>query len=980
MTMKCCERGAWIVVAALVGLHLSGGCQSQSAPAPAPAPAHAATNVQRASAAEPSVAPATAPSGVDYGEESHRLVSGPDEIISVLKNGTTVIVKRVPSPVVAVRAYVYTGGVYEGRWLGGGLSHLLEHLVAGCSDSRRSEEQNRDLLQSIGNSSNAETHADHTVFYVNTTPAHLDEAVDLVAGWMLGALIKPDEYRREYEVVQRELERDKGDPDHVFYELTQRNRYRVSPARVPTIGYQAVIQGLSRDDVYEYYRLAYQPNNMVWSIAGDADPEAMLRAVRKNVSAAAPGREFSRDIADEPAVTAPRSSVATFPKLGQARLELGFPTVRLYEPDVYALDLLGTIFGSGESSVLVEELRDRQGLVSGISAVDYTPSFVAGTFMIDMELDVEKIPAATKAALEQVEKLKSQALDPERIRRAKAQTRAARVRAMQTSEAIADSLANDLMMTGDPHFSDRYVERTEAVTAEELQRVAQQYLDTGKLLTTALLPAEAAGSESLPKAEELLRPAAPTTKPSNPARQGEVTRAVLRDGTVLLHKRITTTPVVSIQLYSLGGLTAEDAKTNGLGNLTMEMLSRGTKSKSAQQIAEFFDSIGGAFGASTERNYWSWSATCLRDDFARTGDVFAELVNAPSFPEAELGPMKERVLAAIESIDADWRAQATRFFNEKYFGPLESPYQFQTIGTAANVEKFTVEDLKRWYGEHVAKGHRVLAVYGDVDFDSAKAMAERLASQMQPPPEAPTNGEITRFAHAANPTPVIEVRRVEVNATQQPLAGVVIGFESNGYVQSPDMPKLTVADCVTSGYGYPTGYLFDTLRGRGLVYEVDAVNRPGLNARLPGTFMIIAGCDPSKVNEVVDLTLQNIARLQGSPRDIQPQWFERAKQLIINFDAMDNETPASQAEQAATDELYGLGYRYHEHFADRINEVTLPQLQQIARSALARCVVTVSTPKPDLVTRQTGMRTYRSFPPLEMIPRGVEKDGAGGAR
>jgi predicted Zn-dependent peptidase len=144
--------------------------------------------------------------------------------------------------------------------------------------------------------------------------------------------------------------------------------------------------------------------------------------------------------------------------------------------------------------------------------------------------------------------------------------------------------------------------------------------------------------------------------------------------------------------------------------------------------------------------------------------------------------------------------------------------------------------------------------------------------------------------------------------------------------------------------------------------------------------MIIAGCDPSKVNEVVDLTLQNIARLQGSPRDMQPQWFERAKQLNINFDAMDNEPPASQAEQAATDELYGLGYRYHEHFADRINEVTLPQLQQIARSALARCVVTVSTPKPDLVTRQTGMRTYRSFPPLEMIPRGVEKDGAGGAR
>src|SRR5437867_2959163 len=78
-------------------------------------------------AQEPSTHPA--PSG--YGREKFRFVNQPDEIVSVLANGATVIVKRVPSPVAAVRGYVYTGGVYEGQWLGGGLSHLLEHLVAG---------------------------------------------------------------------------------------------------------------------------------------------------------------------------------------------------------------------------------------------------------------------------------------------------------------------------------------------------------------------------------------------------------------------------------------------------------------------------------------------------------------------------------------------------------------------------------------------------------------------------------------------------------------------------------------------------------------------------------------------------------------------------------------------------------------------------------------------------------------------------------
>src|SRR5688572_29426252 len=178
-------------------------------------------------------APATQPSSENYAEEASRLVYEKDEIVSVLKNGMVVIAKRVPSPAVAVRGYVMAGGIYEKQWLGGGLSHLLEHLVAGGTNARRSEAENRNLLQQIGNNSNAYTTADHTAYFVNTTADNLDAAVDLVTGWMLTAKITPEEYKREYEVVQRELEKDEGEPDWVFYYLTVRNRYQVSPARVP---------------------------------------------------------------------------------------------------------------------------------------------------------------------------------------------------------------------------------------------------------------------------------------------------------------------------------------------------------------------------------------------------------------------------------------------------------------------------------------------------------------------------------------------------------------------------------------------------------------------------------------------------------------------------------------------------------------------------------------------------------------------------
>src|SRR2546430_2474294 len=233
------------------------------------------TNAQPAPTTEPELL--TPPKGVGYAEERYRIVNQSDEIVAVLDNGATVIAKHIDSPVFAMRAYSYTGGSFEGRWLGGGLSHLLEHLVAGGSNGRRTEEQNRDLLQRIGNNSNAYTSDDHTAFFVNTTKEHMEEAIDLVTGWVLTAKITPEEYRREYMVVQRELEMGKGDPDRQFAYLTQMNRYKVSPAKVPVLGYQAGIHGLSRDDVYTYYRLPHQPTNLAFSVSGTFTPEAIVQ-------------------------------------------------------------------------------------------------------------------------------------------------------------------------------------------------------------------------------------------------------------------------------------------------------------------------------------------------------------------------------------------------------------------------------------------------------------------------------------------------------------------------------------------------------------------------------------------------------------------------------------------------------------------------------------------------------------------------------
>jgi zinc protease len=579
--------------------------------------------------------------------------------------------------------------------------------------------------------------------------------------------------------------------------------------------------------------------------------------------------------------------------------------------------------------------------------------------------------------LEIIELIKMEGIDPDRLQRAKTQTKTSRAFDQQTSENVAESRAIDWMSTGDPHFSDRYVERMEQVTVEQIKDVARRYLDPSRLLTTAMLPEEAvAEAGGLAKAEELLRTATPTTplaaQEKGPA---EVVRVDLKDGTTLLLKRVDQAPVVVMSMYSLGGVTAEDAKTNGLGMLAMRLATRGTKGRSAQQIAEFFDSVGGELVTTSGNNTWNWTAQCLKEDFGKTLEVFTDVVRNPVFPEDETELMKRRIIAAIQSQDADWMSASMRFFRKTYFGEKNSPYQFLAIGEMETVQDFTPQQVRQWYTDKVLKAPRVLAVYGDIDVEKARAeVARHFGGEGNSTSRSRTRGPNPVGREGASGKPSVTVREVKINRTENPETGVVIGFDAPVVVGSEVLYPLTVADTLASGYNYPTGYIFETLRGRGLVYDAQAYVFPGRSTQTPGALIAYAGCDAKDVNEVVDAMLENIARLQGKPEEINVDWFGRTRNLIVTSEALDNETAGQQSQAAALDELFGLGYDYHDRFAGKIEAVKLEDVQAVARRLLRECVVTVTTNDPDAVQIKPGPRTYDSFPPVDLTPKGVVHD------
>jgi zinc protease len=360
-------------------------------------------------------------------------------------------------------------------------------------------------------------------------------------------------------------------------------------------------------------------------------------------------------------------------------------------------------------------------------------------------------------------------------------------------------------------------------------------------------------------------------------------------------------------------------------------------------------------------------------------EVFADLVHNPSFPDDEVNATRQRVEAAIASQDNNWRTGGMRYFRKVFFGPRRSPYQFTTLGTTQNLEKFSPDDLNKWYRDKVLAGRWVMAIYGDIDVESARKVATRYFGEHRPR-QSPAAAGALRIPPSEQGTPSITVEDVKVQKWDNPETAVFIGFASDSIYADPQREPLIMADTLTSGYTYPTGYIFETLRGMGLVYDANAQNIWGVSAKLPGTFFAYAACDPTNADACIDQILLNIARLQGSEKDIDLDWFARAQNLVTSVDAMENETAASQAATAALDEMYGVGYDFHAGFAKRIHAVTPQQVRDVARARLRHCVIAVSTSQPELLKAKPGTRRYTEFPPVDLAPQGVQHDTGSAAK
>jgi zinc protease len=821
---------------------------------------------------------------------------------TTLKNGMTVVIKENhAAPVVTAVMYVRAGHIFEEEFLGGGISHYCEHLVAMGTTTNRTEAEADEILTMLGGASNAYTTSDHTAYYISTSKEHLETAIDLVSDWVLHNAMDPHEVEREHGVITREIEMGQDEPRRRIGKLYNAAMFVKHPEHHPTIGYKDVFLQLNRDDLVNYYERMYVPNNMIFVIAGDLDAGRTLELVKK-YCADAERKPLRQIYLQTDPVQMGTRRVDDEMDIETTYLMMGWRTVKVTHPDLYALHLLEDILSRGESSRLVKSVRDEHQLVHTISASSYNPCYDAADFTVLSTLEIENVNKAEAAVLEQIDRLRGELVTPEELAKVKNQRLAAEVFANQTAENQAMQIGQDLIRTGNPNFSRDYLERIKAVTAEDIRRVVRTYFRDEAMTVAVLHPT---GTE-MPAREQARETAAGAV--------GETHKVVLDNGLTLLMKPNPHVPLVSMHAYLKGGVLYEGEADNGRFNLTARMLRRGTEKRTAEQIAEEIDALGGHIGSSAGNDLTHVSVEVLKEHSMKGLEILADLLQNPVFDAEELEKERQLVLAQIDRQNDDWRTQSEVFFQKTFY--REHPYRFTPVGHKNSVSALTRDQLVETFEAYYAPNNMVLAVFGDIDLAETEYLVNKSFGKLAPReisfPKVPEEPALT-----ANITDELITDRQQT-VIYMGYPGMKLG--------DPDWYAMRVIDGITSGIGYPGGWLHTTLRGNQLVYFVHAWN----DARShPGYYAIQAATNPATADTALSIILEKQDLIKQNT--FTDEELEQAKSSCIVMQGLYyNQTNSAQASQAAANEIRGLGYDYAADFEERIRAVTRDDIQRVA--------------------------------------------------
>ncbi|MSU46804.1 MAG: insulinase family protein [Lacunisphaera sp.] len=810
-----------------------------------------------------------------------------------LPNGLTVLLKRdTAAPVSSVQVWVRTGSIHEGGALGAGLSHYVEHMLFKGTERRAGREISA-AVQAHGGYINAYTTFDRTVYYIDVPSAHTAVALDLLADAVLHSTLPANEATKEKEVILREIDMCLDDPDQRLAQALFETAFRTHPYRQPIIGHRDVFAATTHEDLLAYYRARYVPNNLVVVIAGDFDPIATRAAIAGHFGNTPRARLAPVLVPDEPTQLSRRDQ-HLFEDVQVSRAGLGWQIPGLAHPDAPALDLLAMVLGHGDSSLLWQSIREKARLVHTIDAMAWSPG-TSGLFYISYLADPGKRVAAEQGILRELDRVAAKGISARALAKAVRQAVTSEINLRKTMSGQASRLGAGEVVVGDVHYSRHYFERLFAQTPTSLKKVMRTYLVPERLTVVSSNPTGSAQPNG--------------GLVSGPAVSLDFEEIKLPNGARLLLQPNRNLPNLHLRLAFAGGPMFEPSSRRGLTALMATLLIMDTTRRSAEEVAQAIEEVGGSFDDYAGNNSFGLAAEVLPGDAALALELLADAVLRPAFKSARLEIERESALAALkESLD-DVVTVGRKQLRKKFFGA--HPFAIESGGDEAGLRAVTVNDLRALHRRLAVAGNAVLAVAGDFDPQKFGPKLQAFLAKLPPGTAPKAGGNLT----------IVASDFTETLPRQQ--AVVFQAFPGPG-LRATDYEVSEVVDELFSGM---SSHLFERVREqKSLAYFVRSSRIVGLKS---GMFYFYAGTSPQRHAEVIAELNLEIERVQSG--GVTAAELARCQTRLKAGKRMGLQTNSARAMQSALNAVYGLPVNGWRTYDARIDAVTLPSIKAFAR-------------------------------------------------
>lgn len=640
----------------------------------------------------------------------------------VLPNGLTLIVHEDHSvPIVGVNMWYHVGSRNEKRGKTG-FAHLFEHFFFNGSENYPFGF--REAMDDLGaNNRNGTTNTDRTNFFEDVPVSAIERTLYLEADRMgfLAGNISKEMLERERGVVQNEKRQGENAPyGKVWSEIASKLYPYSHPYSWSTIGSMEDLNAASLDDIKEWYRTYYGPNNAVISLSGDITPERALELVTKYFGGIAPGPPLPRT----------ETWIPTLDRNLRDEMEDRVPQARIYRAyhapawrdlELQKLSLFADILSGSKSSYLDRRLVYEKEMVTGIGA-GINDSELGSIFTITATVKNGVNPADVEREIDAVlNEVLTKGFTEEELKRSQSRNLADFSRGAERLGGFggrSDILAESMTYGGSPDFYLKRLEAMATATPAEVKAAANKWL-RANYYTMLVKPFAklAAGKTDFDrkKLPELGNP--PEIK------FPEIQRTKLKNGlnVVLLERH--SAPIVNFALAVDAGASSDTTAKAGAATLALDLMDEGTRNRNVFQINDQLDSLGARLftGSSLDMSFVRLQATAQN---ARPSlEIMADVVLNPSFPADQFDIQKQSRLAQIGQEKANANALAQRILPAILYGENHA-YGKPGSGFETSVQTITREDLIKWHADWFKPSNATIIVTGDTTLAQLTPMLE----------------------------------------------------------------------------------------------------------------------------------------------------------------------------------------------------------------------------------------------------------------